>query len=99
MQTFLIIVHILVTIGLIALILIQKSEGGGLVQSSSGSGLMSTRSTANLLTRTTAVFATLFMGLCLLEAIVAKHGSKPAALVEVSQTVTAPKAPEPTPKK
>jgi preprotein translocase subunit SecG len=48
-------------------VLIQRSEGGGLgIGSSQGMGsFMSGRGTANLLTRTTAILATIFMALSL----------------------------------
>ncbi len=72
MTTVLLIVHLFVTLALIGVVLIQRSEGGGLgVGTSQGmGGFMSGRGTANLLTRTTAVLATIFfvlsMGLALL---------------------------------
>ena len=48
-------IHLILVLGLIAVILLQKSEGGGLV--SSTSGFMTGRGTANVLTRTTAFLA------------------------------------------
>ncbi|HTR16891.1 MAG TPA: preprotein translocase subunit SecG [Acetobacteraceae bacterium] len=67
MTTVLLIAHLLVTLALIGVVLIQRSEGGGLgIGSSQGMGaFMSGRGTANLLTRTTAILATLFFGLSL----------------------------------
>ena len=67
MTTVLLILHLFVTLALIGVVLIQRSEGGGLgIGSSQGMGsFMSGRGTANLLTRTTAVLATVFMGLSL----------------------------------
>lgn len=58
-------IHILVTILLIAVILVQKSDGGGFGASSSSGNAFSARGAANLLTRTTAVLATIFMLLCI----------------------------------
>ena len=72
MTTVLLIVHLFVTLALIGVVLIQRSEGGGLgVGTSQGMGsFMSGRGTANLLTRTTAILGTAFfvlsMGLALL---------------------------------
>jgi preprotein translocase subunit SecG len=65
--TVLLIVHLFVTIALIGVVLIQRSEGGGLgIGGSQGMGaFMSGRGTANLLTRTTAILATLFLALSL----------------------------------
>jgi preprotein translocase subunit SecG len=67
MTTVLLIIHLFVTIALIGVVLIQRSEGGGLgIGSSQGMGaFMSGRGTANLLTRTTAVLAAIFFGLSL----------------------------------
>ena len=67
MTTVLLIIHLFVTLALIGVVLIQRSEGGGLgIGSSQGMGaFMSGRGTANLLTRTTAILATAFMVLSL----------------------------------
>jgi preprotein translocase subunit SecG len=67
LSTVLLIIHLFVTLALIGVVLIQRSEGGGLgIGSSQGMGsFMSGRGTANLLTRTTAVLAVIFMGLSL----------------------------------
>src|SRR3954469_16368855 len=59
--TFLLIVQALVAASLIAVILMQRSEGGGLGVSSSSSGLMTARGAADFLTRATAILATLFI--------------------------------------
>jgi len=62
MIILLLVVHILVAISLVGVILLQKSEGGALGMGGGGmSGFMTGRSTANLLTRTTAILALLFM--------------------------------------
>ncbi|MBW8269116.1 preprotein translocase subunit SecG [Caldovatus aquaticus] len=65
MSTVLLILHLFVTLALIGVVLIQRSEGGGLgIGSSQGMGaFMTGRGTANLLTRTTAVLAAAFMAL------------------------------------
>jgi preprotein translocase subunit SecG len=67
LSTVLLIVHLFVTLALIGVVLIQRSEGGGLgIGTSQGMGsFMSGRGTANLLTRATAVLATIFMLLSL----------------------------------
>ncbi|MSP02957.1 MAG: preprotein translocase subunit SecG [Acetobacteraceae bacterium] len=67
MATVLLIIHLFVTLALIGVVLIQRSEGGGLgIGTSQGMGsFMSGRSTANLLTRATAILATVFFALSL----------------------------------
>lgn len=71
MTTVLLLIHLFVTLALIGVVLIQRSEGGGLgIGTSQGMGsFMSGRGTANLLTRTTAVLATIFMVLSLVLAL------------------------------
>jgi preprotein translocase subunit SecG len=61
MEAVLITVYLIIVLALIAVILLQRSEGGGLGMGSSNAGVMTVRGSANLLTRTTAVLATLFM--------------------------------------
>jgi len=67
MTNVLLIIHLFVTIALIGIVLIQRSEGGGLgIGSSQGMGaFMGGRGTANLLTRTTAILGTAFFVLSL----------------------------------
>ena len=74
MTTVLLIVHLFVTLALIGVVLIQRSEGGGLgIGTSQGMGsFMSGRGTANLLTRTTAILAGIFFALSLTLALLNK---------------------------
>ena len=67
MTAVLLIIHLFVTLALIGVVLIQRSEGGGLgIGTSQGMGsFMSGRGTANLLTRATAILAAIFMSLSL----------------------------------
>ena len=61
MFTFLLIVQTIVAAALVAVILMQRSEGGGLGVGGSTSGLMTARGAADFLTRATSVLATLFV--------------------------------------
>jgi preprotein translocase subunit SecG len=101
--TVLLIVHLFVTLALIGVVLIQRSEGGGLgIGTSQGMGsFMSGRGTANLLTRATAVLATIFMLLSLALALL-NHGTTGVSrsildLPPVSRTAPAPAPPPPPP--
>ncbi len=60
MANVLIVAYLLIVLALIAVILLQRSEGGGLGMGSNSTGLISVRGSANLLTRTTAILAALF---------------------------------------
>jgi len=61
MFTFLLIVQTIVAAGLVIVILMQRSEGGGLGVGGSSSGLMTARGAADFLTRATSILATLFV--------------------------------------
>ncbi len=61
MFTFLLVVHAIVAAALVGVILMQRSEGGGLGVGGSPSGLMSARGAADFLTRATTILATLFV--------------------------------------
>lgn len=79
MLTVVIVIHLMLVIGLIAVVLLQKSEGGGLV--SSTSGFMTGRGTANVLTRTTALLAVGFFVTSLALSWLAGLGRHPASII------------------
>jgi preprotein translocase subunit SecG len=64
----LLIIHVGVTAAMIVVILLQRSEGGGLGMGSRTDALFSVRGQANVLSRATAIFAGLFFFLSLLMA-------------------------------
>jgi preprotein translocase subunit SecG len=71
MFPFLLVVHAIVAAVLVTVILMQRSEGGGLGMGGSPSGLMSARGAADFLTRATAVLASVFVGMSILLAVLA----------------------------
>ena len=71
MFTFLLVVHAIIAAALVAVILMQRSEGGGLGMGGSPSGLMSARGAADFLTRATTVLAALFVAMCIFLAVLA----------------------------
>jgi preprotein translocase subunit SecG len=103
MTTILLIIHLFVTLALIGVVLIQRSEGGGLgIGNSQGMGsFMGGRGTANLLTRTTAVLATIFMLLSLTLALLnrgtAGAGRSVFDVPPPAAPVAAPASPATTP--
>lgn len=70
---FLTVVQALVAAALVGVILIQKSEGGGLGVGGSPAGFMSARGAADFLTRVTAILAGLFVVLSIVLAALAVH--------------------------
>lgn len=77
---FLIVVQAIIAAALVAVILMQRSEGGGLGVGGSPSGLMSARGAADFMTRSTTVLATLFIGLSIALAVVASNKGKSSTL-------------------
>lgn len=64
--TFLLVIHAVIAAALVGVILMQRSEGGGLGMGGSPSGLMSARGAADFLTRATTVLGALFVGMSIL---------------------------------
>jgi preprotein translocase subunit SecG len=87
--TFLLVVHAIVAASLVGVILMQRSEGGGLTGGGSPAGLMTARGAADFLTRATTILATLFVALSIgLAALAANaRGSKE---LDTSLSKTAP---------
>jgi preprotein translocase subunit SecG len=84
MQTFIIIIHLIVVSAMIGVVLLQRSEGGGLGIGSTG-GFLTSRGTANVLTRTTAIFAALFFATSLVLSILAGMERKPHSVIQGGQ--------------
>ena len=80
MFLFLTVVQAVIAAALVGVILMQKSEGGGLGVGGNPSGLMSARGAADLLTRTTTVLAVLFVGLSIALAFLAAREGAPTGI-------------------
>ena len=96
MSTVLLIIFLIVTLALIGVILVQRSEGGGLgIGSSQGMGsFMGGRGTANLLTRTTAILGTAFFVLALSLALLNRGASMQSrSILDTPAPASAPAAP------
>ncbi len=75
MYAVLLTIEVIVCVAMIGVILLQRSEGGGLGLGGGGggvSGLMSGRGAANVLTRTTVILATIFICTSIALALLAK---------------------------
>ena len=93
MFTFLLIVQTLVAASLVGVILMQRSEGGGLGVGGSSSGFMTARGAADFLTRATAVLATIFIILAITLSALAGVTRKPVTLDTSLANQVAPAAP------
>jgi preprotein translocase subunit SecG len=70
LQGILLVILVLVSIAMVGVILLQRSEGGALGTGGGPSGFLSTRGAGDLLTRTTAILAAIFFGLCIILTVV-----------------------------
>ena len=95
MFTFLLIVQTVIAASLVGVILMQRSEGGGLGVGGSSSGFMTARGAADFLTRSTAVLGALFVILSIALAAYAGVQRQPAKVdTSLANTVApAPAAP------
>lgn len=92
---FLLVVQAVIATALVIVILMQRSEGGGLGMGGSPSGLMSARGAADFLTRATTVLATGFVLLSIVLAVLAatQHRGQGVDTSLVGKTTTAQEQP------
>ena len=81
METVIVVIHLMVVIALVAVVLVQRSEGGGL-GIGGGSGFMTARGAANALTRTTAILAAIFFATSLGLSIMARYQGSVADILD-----------------
>jgi preprotein translocase subunit SecG len=88
MSNVLLVIHLLIAITMIGVVLLQRSEGGGLGIGGGGGGgggmggFLTGRGTANLLTRTTAILAAAFMVTSVTLTILASGSNERRSIIE-----------------
>ncbi|MBA4757182.1 preprotein translocase subunit SecG [Sphingosinicella sp.] len=91
---FVLVVHSLIAIALVAVILLQRSEGGALGIGGGPGGLLTARGAGNLLTKSTGVLAALFLSTSILLAVLASLAKAPTTIdTSLVPTAEAPAAP------
>ena len=93
MHTVIIVVHLLIVLAMIGLVLLQRSEGGGLGMGSGGGGFMTTRGTTNVLSRATAILAAAFFATSMILSIVAGMDRRPTSILNTGAPVAPGSAP------
>ena len=97
LHTFLLVIQILIAAALVAVILMQRSEGGGLNSGGNASGLMSARGAGDFLTRTTAILGAVFIlnsiGLAVLASVDRAPAVIDTSLVKPQTTAPLPAVP------
>ena len=81
METVIIVVHLMIVLALVGVVLLQRSEGGGL-GIGGGSGFMTARGAANTLTRATAILAAAFFVTSLGLSLLARYGAQPLDILD-----------------
>jgi preprotein translocase subunit SecG len=83
MEQVLLVIQVILAVGLIGMVLIQRSESDGFGLGGGGGGVISGRAQANLMTRTTAIFAALFIINSLALSVLASQGRSSGSITDV----------------
>ena len=96
MFAFLLIVQTMIAVALISVILMQRSEGGGLGVGGSSSGFMTARGAADFLTRSTAILGGMFIVLSIVMAAIAGATRQPVKIdTSLANQVSTPQQSQP----
>ncbi len=83
MENIILIIHLIIALFLIAVVLLQRSEGGALgMGGGGGGGLVSSRSTATALSKVTWVLATAFIATSLALVIISATNSGSRSVID-----------------
>lgn len=83
MTTVLLVIHLMIAAGLVAVVLLQRSEGGALgIGGGGGGGFLTGRGTANFLTRLTAGLAAAFFLTSIVLTLLANHPDRPKSIFD-----------------
>lgn len=85
--------HLMIAAALIGVVLLQRSEGGGLGIGGGSGGFMTGRGTANLLTRMTAALAAAFFVTSISLTLLAKQTARPVSPLDMVPAKSAPATP------
>jgi len=97
MENVILTVHLILALLLIGVVLLQRSEGGGLGMGGGGSGVMSGRQAANALSKLTWIFAAAFIATSVTLTVLAARDASSGSVVDQfnssSQGADAPAVP------
>ena len=94
MENFILVLNIILAIILVIVILIQKSEGGALGIGASQESFITSRSAGNILTKITAIIATLFIITSISLTIIAQKGISTSSVLEKVEEKQDPSEPQ-----
>ena len=91
MENVVLVVHLLLALGLIGVVLLQRSEGGGLgIGGGGGGGVMSARGAATALSKITWGLAIAFLATSIGLTIIAAQNAEDASVIDTAAPVEAP---------
>lgn len=93
MTTLILVIHLMICIAMVALILLQRSEGGALGIGGGGGGMMSGRGSGNVLTRVTSYLAAAFFVTSIALTVLAELTATGPSIGETPATQGQPSAP------
>ncbi|MBZ0127579.1 MAG: preprotein translocase subunit SecG [Rhodobacteraceae bacterium] len=99
MENVILVIHLILALGLIGIVLLQRSEGGGLGIGGGGGGLVSARGAANAMTKLTWILAAAFIATSITLTVLAARNAAGDSVIERvgTQTPVTPPAGAPTP--
>jgi len=94
MENFIIVINIILAVLLVLVILLQKSEGGALGIGVSQDSFITSRSAGNILTKTTAILAALFILTSISLTVMSKDQFSTTSVLEKVEEKSDPSEPE-----
>ncbi len=95
MQTVIIVIHLMVIVALVAVVLLQRSEGGALGMGG-GDQFMTMRGQGNVLTRATTILAAIFFITSMAMTVLNRLNAPPTSVLDTAPAAqTAPTVPAP----
>ena len=94
MQALLLTIHLLIALAIIGVVLLQRSEGGGLgIGGGGNAGFMTGRGSANILTRITTILGICFFITSLALTLIVRYGNEQPLLDILPEGESAPSLP------
>ena len=94
MESVLIVIHLIIVVALATVVLLQRSEGGGLGIGGGGpTGMFTGRGQANLLTRMTAILGACFFATSVILSVIAAKGLNGGSALDRAAPVSSVPAP------
>jgi preprotein translocase subunit SecG len=94
METVIIVIHLMVIVALVAVVLLQRSEGGAL-GIGGGGAFLSSRGQGNVLTKATTILGIAFFATSIAMTVYSRFQEAPSSILETVPSASAPATPSP----